>query len=259
MTGTIYASDLNANLIALYKNIQKNPTALIQEVKAIGAEFEKCPAVEKKKKEGEQTQKRRTNLEPATLEDAKKNQEFYYYWIRKNYKALSSEEKQTVKGSAMFLFLNKTCFRGVYREGPDGFNVPYGHYKNPGILEEDHIQSISELIQPVIFRICPFQEAFVPVEKGDFVYLDPPYAPETETSFVGYTSDGFSLNNHKALFELCKSMHTKGVKFLMSNADVKLVKDSFPPPIYQTKKILCRRAINSKNPESTTNEVLIAN
>lgn len=259
VTGTIYASDLNANLIALYKNIQKNPTALIEEVKAIGAEFEKCPAVEKKKKEEGKKTKRRTNLEPATLEDAKKNQEFYYYWIRKNYKGLTSEEKQSVKGSAMFLFLNKTCFRGVYREGPDGFNVPYGHYKNPGILEEEHIRSISELIQPVTFRICPFQVALEPVQKGDFVYLDPPYAPETETSFVGYTSDGFSLDNHKALFELCKSIHTKGAKFLMSNADVKLVKDSFPSPIYQTKKILCRRAINSKNPESTTNEVLIAN
>lgn len=259
ISGTIYASDVNSNLIALYKNIQSNPTGFLQEIKTLLTTFEQCPGVEKKKKEVGTKTKRRTNLEPATLEEAKKNQETYYYWIRKLYKALPNEEKQTVKGSAMFVFLNKTCFRGVYREGPDGFNVPFGHYKNPGIVEEAHIQEVSQLIQGVVFTVCPFQNAFSKVQAGDFVYLDPPYAPETDTSFVSYTSEGFSLDNHKALFQQCQDFQRKQVKFLMSNADVKLVLDAFPAPTYTTKKILCRRAIHSTNPESTTNEVLISN
>jgi DNA adenine methylase len=92
------------------------------------------------------------------------------------------------------------------------------------------------------------------VAEGDFMYLDPPYAPETDTSFVSYTSDGFDVDKHKALFQLCKK-----AKFLLSNADVKLVRDAFPQPQYTTKSIDCRRAINSKNPDATTKEVLINN
>ena len=91
------------------------------------------------------------------------------------------------------------------------------------------------------------------------MYLDPPYAPENDTSFVSYTSDGFNLDNHKMLFKLCADMKAKNVKMLMSNAEVKLVKDAFPLPTYTTKIISCRRAIHSKEPDARTNEVLITN
>ena len=91
------------------------------------------------------------------------------------------------------------------------------------------------------------------------MYLDPPYAPENEKSFVSYTSDGFNLDNHKMLFKLCADMKKKNVKMLMSNAEVKLVKDAFPLPSYTTRIISCRRAIHSKEPGKRTNEVLITN
>jgi DNA adenine methylase len=157
----------------------------------------------------------------------------------------------------MCLFLNKTNFRGVYRDGPNGFNVPFGHNKNPSIMDETHIKTVSALIQPVEFSCCSYVDPLDRSTAGDFVYLDPPYAPENDKSFVGYTTDGFDLANHQRLFKACATMTTKHVKFLMSNADVKLVRDAFPTPAYQTKTIVCRRAIHSTKPDTKTNEVLI--
>jgi DNA adenine methylase len=182
------------------------------------------------------------NRKPANKEEALTSQESYYYWIRSQFNL----EKRT----SMLLFLNKTCFRGVYREGPNGFNVPFGHYNNPAILEEEHIRAVSDLIKDVVFTAQSFTT--LKVEEGDFVYLDPPYAPETATSFVSYTADGFDL--HSELFNMCSKMKNK---WLMSNSDVPLVKDAFEG--YEIKIIEARRAINSKNPEAKTNEVLIRN
>jgi DNA adenine methylase len=244
VSGTIYASDLNVNIINVYKTIQLNPEPLIEEVKLLINEYTEC------------INKTEVNRTPKTKEEAMTSQESYYYWIRSKF---NSEEKQTIQAAARILFLNKTCFRGVYREGPKGFNVPFGNYSNPGILDEAHIREVSALIKNVVFTTAQFTESLKKVEPDDFVYMDPPYAPETETSFVGYTKDGFSLEEHNKLFELCNIHTTKGVKWVMSNADVKLVRDIFQTPIYETKIIVARRAINSKNPEAKTNEVLIKN
>ena len=247
VSGQVYASDLNSNLIGLYKNIQSHPDALIAEVKKLSAEFAGC-------QEGTVVNRKASNIEEALT-----SPESYYFWIRTKFNALSKEGRATVPGSAMLLFMNKTCFRGVYREGPNGINVPYGNYKNPSILDEDHIKTVSTLIQDVVFANCGFSDALAGAASGDFVYLDPPYAPENETSFTGYTADGFDLENHKALFKICGEMKEKDVQMLMSNAEVKLVTDAFPSPKYTTKIISCRRAINSKEPDKRANEVLIRN
>jgi DNA adenine methylase len=241
--GKIYASDLNSSLIGLYKNIQNRLDDFIQEVNSIVSEFAKCKNSE-------------INRKATTLEEALTSPESYYFWIRSRFNSLSAEEKQTPKGSALFLFMNKTCFRGLYREGPNGFNVPYGNYKHPTILDEEHIRQISARLQSVVFTCCSFTESLKRISEGDFVYLDPPYAPETTSSFVSYTYDGFAIEQHETLFKMCKELPCK---FLMSNADVQLVKDAFPPPKYNTKIVLCRRAINSRNPESVVNEVFITN
>jgi DNA adenine methylase len=244
LTGKVYASDLNLNLITAYQAVQSHPETLIEEVGKLMEEF-------KRSSTGDIVNRKASNLTEALT-----SAESYYYWIRSRFNALSSEDKKNPVAAAMFLFMNKTCFRGVYREGPKGVNVPFGHYKTQSILEEAHIREVSALIRDVVFTHRSFDESFESVKSGDFVYVDPPYAPESIASFVGYTRDGFPLDAHTRLFALCKNTDAT---FLMSNAHVSLVINAFPPPIFTTKIISCRRAINSKNPGARTNEVLITN
>ena len=247
VNGNIYASDLNSNLIALYKNVQEHCEDLITVLKVRVDIFNKITGTT-------------VNRNAKTLEEASTSQESFYYFTRYMFNRMTKDERASIAGSATFIFLNKTCFRGVYRESKNGgFNVPFGHYKNPGILDEDHMRQVSSLVKDVVFICQPFSDSLAKVSRGDFVYLDPPYAPENDTSFVAYTSDGFDLKGHQKLFKDIGDLHMKGSKILMSNADVKLVKDTFPEPVYKTKIVSCRRAINSKDPAAKTNEVLIRN
>lgn len=244
--GRIYASDRNQHLIGLYKNIQQCPQTVIDEVSRLTAQFHQCAAASAD-----------INRRPSSLAEALGSQESYYYWVRSEFNALSQGEWHTPAASAMFLFLNKTGFRGVCRYGPNGFNVPFGHYTQLN-LESDHIHVVSELIQNVVFTACPFTESLGrEVVAGDFVYLDPPYAPEARCSFVSYMADGFNIDNHNELFEICHGLRRRNIRWLMSNADVPLVRDAFPAPTYITRVVSCRRAINSKRPDSKTNEVLV--
>jgi DNA adenine methylase len=246
IAGRIYASDLNSNLIGLYKNIQSFPSELIAELNKLTEQFGSINGTE-------------VNRTPLNMEEALTSQESYYFWIRSNFNAFSHVERTMPVASAMFLFMNKTCFRGVYREGPRGFNVPFGNYKNPSIFDAAHILQVSELIKDVVFTSKSFSESLTDVVRGDFVYLDPPYAPENCSSFVSYTSKGFNHDNHTELFGICNRLAESGIRFLMSNSDVKVVKDSFPDSIYTRKIISCRRAIHSKKPDTKTNELLITN
>jgi DNA adenine methylase len=238
VSGKVYAYDLNGSLIALYKNIQSQPQSVHDHLKSLYETYEKCEGSE-------------VNRNPQTIEEAKQSKENYYYWIRRRFNLIKEE---TIERSAMFIFLNKTCFRGVYREGPNGFNVPFGHYKKtPTIISSEEMIHVSELIKDVQFRQCDFREAFKGVGKGEFVYADPPYAPETKTSFVGYTKDGFGVAEHKDLFDLIKN---SDAEFVMSNAKVDMVLNTFSD--YKIADVKARRAINSKNPGSTTTEVLVS-
>lgn len=166
--------------------------------------------------------------------------------------------KTNVESSAIFMFLNKTCFRGLYREGPNGFNVPYGHYKKtPVIITKDRLDFISDLIKDVVFIKNDFTNSIKNIKPYDFVYLDPPYVPEIKNSFVSYTKHGFTLESHKELFNRILDMDKKNIKFVMSNANVEIVIERFKN--FNVEKVQARRAINSKRPESQTTELIIYN
>jgi len=245
--GKVYAYDWNDPLIHVYKNIQSRHHELYHTLQTIITEFNEC---------GNGSE---INRLPANIEEAKQMKENYYYWIRNRYNELSVENKKDILGSAMFIFLNKTCFRGLFRTGPRGFNVPYGHYKSPEIINKDHLEEIHELIQDVIFDRCDFSISLKKVESTDFVYLDPPYAPEKSTSFVKYNENGFTIDDHKKLFEQVHILTNINKKVFMNNADVNLVRENFTSRTYNITSIICRRAINSKNPESNTRELIIKN
>lgn len=239
--GNIYAYDINESLIRVYKHVQNNKDVLFGHIQHYINEYDSLDGTE-------------INRKPTTLEEAKTSKESYYYWIREKYNKM--DEKDSVERSALFMILNKLCFRGMYREGPKGYNVPYGHYKTtPTIITREDLDVVSDLIQDVVFECCGFDTSIKKSVKGDFVYMDPPYAPENANSFVGYVADGFNLDAHNRLFESIKKLKNKKIHFAMSNAKVDLVMDNFKD--YQYEDIVARRAINSKDPGSTTTEVIV--
>jgi DNA adenine methylase len=246
INGNIYAYDLNEPLINIYKNIQILHNELYDKLKIIIDDFNECG-------DGE------INRKPINIDEAKIAKENYYYWIRSEYNKLSLTDKKSILGSAMFIFLNKTCFRGVFRIGPNGFNVPYGNYSNPKIINKEHLEEIHHLIKEVIFECSDFNTSLSNVEQDDFVYLDPPYASETDKSFVGYTKNGFNIENHNCLFNIIHNLTNSKHKIMLSNADVSLVRDNFANEKYNTISILCKRSINSKNPNAKAMEVIIRN
>lgn len=214
--GDIYAYDINEPLINFFINVQKHPLELLEQIQQIFLEFNK------------------------------QDNKDYYYNIRNKYNKLNN--KNNIEGSSLFLFLNKTCFRGIFRVSKNGFNVPYGNYNNPNI-NKAHFLEVSKLIQNVIFKHYDYKESIKLIKDNDFVYLDPPYF----NTYNNYTNNKFY--EHKQLFDLCKKSK---FNFLMSNSDILFVRESFNN--YYIKTLYnCKRKINSKNPNSVINELLIYN
>ena len=238
----IYAYDINSILINVFKNVQSKKDELYKHVDFYINEYDKINGYV-------------INRKPKDISEAKTSKESYYYWLRNKFNSI---DKSTVECSALFMVINKLCFRGMYREGPNGFNVPFGNYKTtPTVISKEDLNTISDLIKDVEFKQSSFTDSIKNPKEGDFVYLDPPYAPENEKSFVGYVNDGFNLDMHKCLFDEIKNLNKINVRFVMSNAKVDLVTESLKD--FNSEDITARRAINSKNPASTTTEVFIYN
>ena len=184
----------------------------------------------------------------------------YFLEIRNIDRTEQYTELSDVERASRFIYLNRTCFNGMYRVNSQGqFNVPFGHYKNPRIIDENNLLNCSELLKKTEIKCADFSEILTKVKKGDLVYFDPPYVPLNETSsFTSYTKDGFDINMQFKLRDVCDELDNKGVKFMLSNSDTKLVNELYVN--YEIKKVLASRQINANaDGRGKITEVLVRN
>lgn len=269
VNGSLNAYDLNPHLIQFYNHIKTNPDDFLKKLDKIKDKYRKITVLNQvrivKNNQNEditEDKKKKPKLKTTFSEEPSDSRESYYYWIRQEFNRLikNDETKTSLEVSVYLLFMNKIGFRGVYRMGPNGFNVPFGNPKNvPQMVTKDEITTLSNALQNVNLYVMDFKESMKRVKEGDFMYLDPPYYPEQENSFVNYTGNGFNKEAHDYLFKLIKNKSKKNVKFLMSNSNTKYVTDSFKEAKYKIEYIDVKRAIHSTNPGAKTKEVFILN
>jgi DNA adenine methylase len=152
-----------------------------------------------------------------------------------------------VERAATFLFLNKTCFNGLWRVNKSGaFNVPWGKYKNPLICDPDALRAASKALRGVKLITGDFSLATLDLKKGDFVYADSPYAPLSESAdFTAYTPGGFGLDDQARLAGVARRLHARGVNVLVSNSDTPTVHTLYPTKRFRRERVYARRSINS--------------
>lgn len=188
----------------------------------------------------------------------RKDSKFYYYSVRQ------SNPRSEIEKTSRLLFLNRTCFNGLYRVNSKGkFNVPLGKYTNPNIVNEENLRSVSSILQSskVNIKCRDFEAVLRDAKKGDLVYFDPPYQPVSDTAnFTSYTNKDFTYDDLSRLAELCKNLDGKGCKVLLSNSDSKQVSDMFSEKPWTINKIPANRSINSNSQKRTGHfELLIKN
>lgn len=219
-------NDFNKELINVYKTIKENPEKLISDLKT------------------------------------HKNKSDYFYDIR----ALDREENfknlSTIKKASRVIYLNKTCYNGLYRVNNSGeFNSPFGRYKNPNIVNEITIKAVSKYLNTNDITILnvDFEKALKGIKKGSFVYFDPPYHPvSTSSNFTGYVQGGFDMYEQVRLKNTCDDLDKKGVKFLLSNSATQFIEDIYKD--YKISYVKANRSINSNGKKrGEIDEVLIRN
>lgn len=220
-------NDINKELINLYQVIQDNVEELIEDLKK------------------------------------HKNEPDYFYSIRELDRDLEVYKKLTpVERASRIHYLNKTCYNGLFRVNSQGqFNVPFGRYKNPNIVNEITLRAVSNYFNSakITFKCCDFEEAVKGARKGSFIYFDPPYDPVSDTSsFTGYDKGGFDRQEQKRLKKLCDKLNRRGIKFLLSNSETEFILDLYRD--YKIEIVQAKRSINSKgNKRGEVNEVLVMN
>ncbi|MEO2154603.1 MAG: Dam family site-specific DNA-(adenine-N6)-methyltransferase, partial [Nanoarchaeota archaeon] len=216
----VILNDINKDLMNTYRIIKEKPYELIKELEKITNEF-------------------------FSLDEEGRKE--YYYKARELFNKLKKEENNLIKSSALFIFLNKTCYNGLFRVNKKGdFNVPYGRYKNPKIFDKQNLLKISKVLRNVTLLNKDFEAIEEYVDNKTFVYFDPPYKPISKTSsFTSYNSKEFDDKEQIRLSEFFKKLDKKGAKLMLSNS---CVLDFFNKLFsnFKIRKINAKRMINSK-------------
>lgn len=235
-----YAFDINKDLINCYNVIKFNVEDLIQKL-------------EKKEKEF------------LSLDNEKRKN--YFYDVREEYNSYVLDAEPNVKRASEFIFLNRTCFNGLYRVNRNGkFNVPFGKYKNPTICDSSNLRNLSKLIKDVLFEYGDYKKSEGIIDRNTFVYFDPPYRPLSDTSgFTSYAKEDFNDEKQKELAEYFNLLSTRNAKLMLSNSNPKNVdsNDNFFEDIYRgfnINEVSAKRMINSNSEgRGEISELLITN
>lgn len=236
----IYINDNNKELINVYKVIRDDVESLICSLRILEYQYNNVSDEERQE---------------------------LYYEKREQYNNIELAKETDVEKAALFIFLNKTCFNGIYRVNKKGkFNVPFGKRKNVKIYDIDNLFKISSLLKNVTLKSCDYHDVLNFADDKTFVYFDPPYRPLNATSsFTSYTENDFSDKDQIELANLFKELSDKGSKVMLSNSDPKNVdeNDNFFDDLYADFKIIrveAGRAVNSVgNKRGKINELLIMN
>ena len=166
----------------------------------------------------------------------------HFYAVR----ALEPETLTLAERAARTIFLNRTCFNGLYRVNSKGrFNVPFGRYTNPTIVDPANLRACSRALRRARVECAPFQSVLGEARRGDFIYFDPPYHPRSKTSrFTGYAPGGFTADDQRELARLYTTLDRRGVLLMLSNSDTPLIRELYQG--FRVVEVQASRSINSK-------------
>jgi DNA adenine methylase len=223
-------NDVNPELINCYNTIKEHPQALLD----------------------------------LTREHQSRNCQDYYYEIRSRDRNLILESMSNIERAARIIYLNKTCYNGLFRVNRQGqFNVPYGNHKNPTIADDEIIWAISNYLNQTQITITnsDFADALQTADCGDFIYLDPPYDPVSDTSFTGYGMTGFGKEQQHRLRNVCDDLTSRGCQVLISNSATDFINQLYGDQnLYAIAEVQANRSINSVgSARGKIGEVIICN
>ena len=238
----VLVNDVNEELINTYLQIKSDCNLLIEQLSELQQDY-KSQSLEKNK----------------IL--------FFFFFLRYNKLKINRNDAENLEKAALFIFLNKTCFNGLYRVNKRGeFNVPFNNAKNPLICDEENLRACSELLQNVQMKTGDYSDCKDFIDSETFVYLDPPYRPLTQTSaFTSYSENNFSDKEQLELGKFITEISSKGAKVLASNSDPKNTnkEDNFFDELYSNfsiERITASRMINSNaKKRGAISELLISN
>lgn len=221
-------NDINRSLINTYRQICDKPDIFLQEI---------------------------NKLDKTMWEDGKE----YYYFLREHYNDKLMREEFDVELAALFVFINKHCFNGLYRVNGKGlFNVPYNNSRSVS-CDEERIREVSRYLKKVTIMEGDFQSACTNASQGDFVFLDSPYAPLNPTSFKSYTKEGFDIESHKRLASLYKELTERGCYCMLTNHNTDLINELYSDSGFKIDIVRVKRMINSDASNRVGEEVIICN
>lgn len=194
-------------------------------------------------------------LDEEMWEDGKK----YYYSVREHYNDKLMKSEYDVELAALFVFINKHCFNGLYRVNGKGlFNVPYNNSRRTS-ADENVIREVSKYLKGVKIINGDFEEACKDAKKGDFVFIDSPYAPLNPTSFESYTKEGFDIESHKRVAKLYDELTGRGCYCMLTNHNTELINELYGNKGYKIDVVSVKRMINSDASNRVGKEVIICN